>query len=114
MTTSDRFELADPVDGGVGEDAVRRTRVHLGHPLALQGAGDLHQGARRVDLVVHDDGALAAHLADDVEQLRAVVVVRSPLLDDRERRIDQLGERPGALGEAQVRDHDRVVDVPSG
>ena len=65
----------------------------------------------RVDLVVHDDGALAAHLADDVEQLRPVVVVRAPLLDDGQGRIDHLGERPGALGEAQVRDHDRVLEV---
>ena len=33
------------------------------------------------------------------------------LLDDRQRRIDQLGERPGALGEAEVGDHDQVVEA---
>ena len=33
------------------------------------------------------------------------------LLDDREGRVDQLGERAGALGEAQVGDHDEVLEV---
>ena len=64
-----------------------------------------------VDLVVDDDRPLAAHVADDVEQLGHVQVAQAPLLDDRERRIEHLGEVAGALGEAQVGHDDQVVQL---
>ena len=35
----------------------------------------------------------------------------APLLDDRERRVEELGERPGALGEPEVRHDDEVLEV---
>ena len=64
-----------------------------------------------VDLVVDDDRPLAADLADDVHQLGAVEVADAALLDDRERRVEQLGEVAGALGEAEVGDDDEVLEV---
>ena len=67
-----------------------------------------------VDLVVHDDGALAAHLADDVGDLGAVVVGLAPLLDDGQRRAEQLRERARPLGEAEVGHDDDVLRAPSG
>ena len=69
---------------------------------------------RRVDLVVDDDRPPAAHLADDVEHLGPVVVALAPLLDDRQRRVEQLGERARALGEAEVGDDDRGSRAASG
>ncbi len=36
------------------------------------------------------------------------------LLDDGQRRVEQLGEGPGALGEAEVGDHDQVLEVLAG
>ena len=54
-----------------------------------------------VDLVVDDDRALAAHVADHVEQFGQVHVALAPLLDDRQWRLEDLGERPRALGEAR-------------
>ena len=66
----------DPVDGRVGQDAVGGAGVDLGHALALERADDLDQRAGRVDLVVDDDRALAADVADDVHQLGPVEVAR--------------------------------------
>ena len=63
-----------------------------------------------VDLVVDDDRPLAAHVADDVQHLGPVDVAVAALLDDRQRRVEELGERPGALGEAEVGDDDQVVE----
>ena len=54
---------------------------------------------------------LPAHLADDVEHLGPVVVAVAALLDDGQRRVEELGEGAGALGEAQVRDHDQVLEL---
>ena len=110
-TTSSRLDAAIRSIGRVGQDAVGGAGVDLGHALALERPDDLDQRARRVDLVVDDDRPLALDLADDVHQLGPVEVADAPLLDDRERRVQQLGERPGALGEAEVGHHDRVLDV---
>ena len=110
-TTSRRLRGRDPVDGRVAQDAVRGAGVDLGHALALERADDLDQRAGGVDLVVDDDRALAADVADDVHQLGPVEVADAPLLDDRQRRVEQLGERPGALGEAEVGDDDQVLDL---
>ena len=85
--------------------------VDLGHALALEGPDDLDERAGRVDLVVDDDRPLATDVADDVHQLGPVEVADPPLLDDRQRRVEQLGERPGPLGEAEVGDDDRIVEV---
>ena len=102
-----QVEVADALDGRVAQDAVRRAGVDLGHALALERADDLDERAGRVDLVVDDDRALALDVADDVHQLGPVEVADAPLLDDRQRRVEQLGERPRALGEAEVgHDHD--------
>ena len=46
---------------------------------------------------------LARHLADDVHQLGPVLVADAPLLDDRQRRAEELGEVAGPLGEAERR-----------
>ena len=54
---------------------------------------------------------LPAHLADDVHQLGPVEVADAALLDDRQRRVEQLGERPGALGEPEVGHDDEVVEL---
>ena len=101
----------DPVDRRIGQDAVRGAGVDLGDALALERADDLDQRAGRVDLVVDDDRPLAPDVADDVQQLGPVEVADAPLLDDRQRRVEELGEGPGALGEAEVGDDDQVLDV---
>ena len=55
------------------------------------------------------DRALAANVADDVHDLRDVGG-GAPLVDDRERRVEPLGERAGALDAAGVgRDHHGVL-----
>ena len=64
-----------------------------------------------VDLVVDDDRPLATHLADDVHQLGPVEVADAALLDDRQRRVEQLGEGARALGEPEVGDDDQVLEV---
>ncbi len=114
MTTSAQAGVADAVDGRIGEHAVRGAGVHLQGALALERLGRLDERAPGVDLVVDDDGALAAHVADDVGDLGAVVVGLAPLLDDGQRRAEQLGERPRPLGEAEVGDHDEVLELLAG
>ncbi len=111
MTSSRRLEFAIRSTAGSDRIAVGGAGVDLGHRLALEGAGDLDQGARGVDLVVDDDRAPAPYLADDVDHLGPVEVAVAPLLDDRERRVDELRERTRALGEAEVGDDDALVEV---
>ena len=110
-TTSRRLEAAIRSIGRVAQHAVGGAGVDLGHAFALERPGDLDERAGGVDLVVDDDRALALDVADDVHQLGPVEVADAALLDDRQRRVEQLGERPGALGEAEVGDDDRVLDV---
>ena len=80
-------------------------------PSRCEGVDDLDERAGGVDLVVDDDGPLAADVADDVEDLGPVLVADAALLDDGQGRVQQLGEGAGALGEAQVRDHDQVLEL---
>ena len=54
---------------------------------------------------------LPADLADDVHQLGRVEVADAALLDDRQRRLEDLGEGARALGEAEVGDHDEVLEL---
>src|SRR5829696_8803746 len=88
-----------------------RARVDLRHALALERAGDLDQGPAGVDLVVDDDGSLAADVADDVHHLRAVEVAVASLLDDGQRRVDELRELPRALREPEVGHDDEVLEL---
>ena len=106
-TTSRSVRVADPVDRRIAQDAVGGAGVDLGDALALERPDDLDQRAGGVDLVVDDDRPPAADVADDVHQLGPVEVADAPLLDDRERRVEQLGEGPGPLREAEVGDDDR-------
>ena len=101
----------DPIDGRVAQDAVGGAGVDLGDALALEGPDDLDERAGRVDLVIDDDRPLALDVADDVHELGPVQVADAALLDDGERRVQQLGEGPGALGEAEVRHDHRVLDL---
>ena len=95
--------VAQPLDGRVAQHAVGGAGVDLRDVLALERPDDLGQRAGGVDLVVDDDRPLAADVADDVHQLGPVEVPDPPLLDDRERRVEELGEGPGPLGEARGR-----------
>ena len=54
---------------------------------------------------------LPADLADDVQQLGPVEVADAALLDDRQRRVEQLGERARPLGEPEVGHDDQVLEV---
>ncbi len=64
-----------------------------------------------VDLVVDEDRPPAPDVADDVHELGLVEVALAPLLDDRQRRAEQLRERPCPLGEAEVGHDHRLLDV---
>ena len=110
-TTSLSARVADLLDRRIGQDAVGGAGVDLGDALALERADDLDQRAGGVDLVVDDDRPLAADLADDVHQLGPVEVADAALLDDRQGRIEELGERSRPLGEAEVGDDDQVVEA---
>ena len=54
---------------------------------------------------------LPADLADDVQELGPIEVADAALLDDRERRVEELGERARALREPEVGHHDQVLEV---
>ncbi len=77
----------------------------------LERADRLDQGAGRVDLVIDDDGGLAAHFADDVHHLGAIDVAQPSLLDDRQRCRQQLGEVAGLLCESELRDDHDVIEL---
>ena len=81
-------------------------------PSRSRARDDLDERAGRVDLVVDDDRPPAADLADDVEHLGPVEVAltrRFSMIASG--RVEQLGEGPGALGEAEVGDDDQVLEV---
>src|SRR4029078_7052756 len=63
-------DLADPavlqpVDGGAGQDAVRRRDDDRGGAVVEQRLGGLGDGAGRVDHVVDEDAGAAGDLTDD-------------------------------------------------
>src|ERR1700716_1628347 len=116
----DRVGHHDLVDGGlgeafdrpVGEDAVGGKHVDGPGPVLDQGVGDADQGAPGGDQVVDYDRVHALNLTDDVEDLD-IVILGSPLVDDGEGCIEDLGHRPGPAGAADVRrDHHDVLVVP--
>ena len=96
---------------GARQHAVGRAGVDLGDALAPQGVDRLDERPGGIDLVVDDDRPLAADLADDVQELGPVEVADPPLLDDRQRGVEELGERPRALREPEVRHDDEVLEV---
>ncbi len=59
----------------------------------------------------------ALHVADDIQQLGLAQIGRacsgsgSPLLDDCQRRLQDLREEPGALGKSKIGDHNQVLQV---
>ena len=90
---------------------MRGAGIDLVYAFPFQRVHDLDQCAGRVYLVVDDDCSTAAHLADDIHQLRLVEIALAPLLDDGQRRAQRFREGPGPLGEAKIRDHDRVFEA---
>ena len=77
----------------------------------LQRRHRLRHGPRRVDHVVGDQTVAVAHLADDVQDL-GHVGRGPPLVDDRQRRVEPLGEPARHLGGADVGRHDhRIVQL---
>ena len=64
------------------------------------------------DLVVDEQAVLALDLADHRAHLRVVVVAGAPLVDDRQRQIELLGEAPRVLGLSHVGSHHhRILDA---
>ena len=65
-----------------------------------------------VDLVVDNDCTLTTYLADQVQRFGPAKIVLAPLLDDRQRRPDQLGKVTRLLGETDVRrNNDRLEQI---
>ena len=76
-----------------------------GAPAARTASAAAHSVPGRVDHVVDDDGGAPVDLADDLH-LGDLVRRGAPLVDDREVRVEPLGEGAGALDAAGVgRDH---------
>ena len=71
-------------------------------PALLAGVGHLDQGAAGDREVVDDQDVLALDLADDVEDLGRLVVVRPHLVADDDRVPHHLGEPVRLLAEADV------------
>ena len=86
-------------------------RVDLLRTVCDQRGDRLDERAGGVDLVVDDHRVLALDLADDVHQLGLVLVAHAPLLDDGQRRPQDLGEVARLLGESELADHDHVVEI---
>src|SRR5207247_1843426 len=85
----------DSVHSRIGQDAMRGAGIDLVYAFPFQRVHDLDQCAGRVYLVVDDDCSTAAHLADDIHQLRLVEIALAPLLDDGQRRAQRFREGPG-------------------
>ena len=79
-------------------------RNHLFGSVLFQRSGGMAQGAGGVHDVVNQDAGSALHLADDVHHL-ALVRARAALINDRQFRIQLLGERPRARYAADIRRH---------
>jgi len=85
-----RRAMASPLSTGCVATAITSMA-----PASLMGIGSLHQRAGRVDHVVEDERVLAFDGADDIHDL-GNVFLRAALVDDRQRRIEPVGEFPGA------------------
>src|SRR5713101_4366414 len=94
--------------GRAGEHSVSAGGVDLGSALPNQGCRRFHQRARGVDNVVDDQGAAAAHVADQVHDF-ANVDIDAALVHDGERGIEALGEEPRAFDAASIRRNDSQI-----
>ena len=66
--------LLNAFDGWVAEDSVGHGGGDLLGALSFEQGGDLYQSAGGVDLVINDQGVSAVDLANEVQDLRLIVV----------------------------------------
>src|SRR5258708_11353112 len=102
------LRLRDAIDGRAGEHGVGTRGICLRGAFANQGFGGFYQRASSVDDVVHDQGAAAADIADQVHHL-ADVDIDAALVHDGEGRIEALGEETSAFHAASVRRNDGQI-----
>src|SRR5919198_5308201 len=104
--------VAESLDGRAREDRVDAAGVDAVGALLFEQLHRADDGTGGVDLVVDDDGALAPHVADELERLSGAGVVAAALLDDGQGCANQLGEVARLFGESDVgRDHHRLEQV---
>ena len=86
VTTSCRIgEACEALDGAPGEDRVDDAGLHGDRAALEHDPRGLQQGAAARHLVVHDQGDLALHVADQVGGARLLVVPVAALVDDGDR-----------------------------
>ena len=86
-----------------------RAGIHLAAAaLFLEGVGGVAEGAGGIHHVIHQDGDLARHVADDVHHL-ADVGLGAALIDNGDGRLDALGKFAGTGHRAQIRGDDHHI-----
>ncbi len=100
--------MLDPLDRRSRQHAVHRAGEHAQRPRRLQRRRRLLDRAGGIDDVVLQDTGPAVDIADDVHHFRRAVL-GSPLVDDRQFRIEPLRIGPRAFGAAGIRRDDRQL-----
>ena len=97
----------DALGGAARQHAMRNIGVDRARPGGEQRVGGVAKRAARIDDVVDEDAIVAGDVADDVHHFGFAGALAA-LVDDGERRVDTLGERPRAHHAAHIRrdDHD--------
>ena len=95
--------------GFAREHGVGGVAVDVARAVAAYGVGGGYDGAAGADFVVHDDGCLVAHVADEGCGFYALLVADTHLFDDGKMRVEPVRHVAGALGVAGVRRHDDGV-----
>src|SRR5207253_3467609 len=102
---------SDAGDRAAGQHAVGDIRVDLDRALVQERIGGVHNGSAGIDDVIDQDAGIAFDLADNVHDFGLAGALAS-FVDDRERRVDALGEPAGAADPAYVgRDHHHLTDI---
>ena len=86
--------------------------VDLAHAAAHEGLCPHHHRAARIDDVIHQNRRPPVHLADHVDHVGDLVGAVAPLVDDRQRGLEVLGELPGPFDAADVGGHHNEVLEP--